>query len=100
MTVSVLGEKYPSIKQIIKQIKPFAGKILTFDATDIVKKETGRIVMTNVYILGYAISKKLIPLKEKHVLEGIEEIVPKKYVEANKKILELGMKHKIKRKRI
>jgi len=100
MTVSVLGEKYPSIKQIIKQIKPFAGKILTFDATDIVKKETGRIVMTNVYILGYAISKKLIPLKKKHVLEGIEEIVPKKYVEANKKIFELGMKHKIKRKRI
>jgi hypothetical protein len=38
-------------------------------------------------------AKKLIPLKEKFILQAMEEVSPK-YFEINKKIFNLGMKHK------
>jgi len=94
ITVSVLGERYPSMENIVSHIKPFADKIIIISASEVVKKETGSILASNIFILGYAISKGLLPLKEKIVLETIEEFVPKKYIELNKKVFELGMKHK------
>jgi len=94
ITVSVLGEGYPRIENIVNHIKPFADRIIIINASEIVIKETGNDITSNVFMLGYAIGNKLIPLKEKIVLETIKEIVPKKYLEVNKKIFELGMKHK------
>jgi indolepyruvate ferredoxin oxidoreductase beta subunit len=94
ITVSVLGEKYPSMENIVNHIKPFAGEILIINASDIVKKETGNVITSNIFILGYTIGKELIPLKEKFVLEAISEIVPPRYLELNKKVFEMGMKHK------
>jgi len=94
ITVSVLGEKYPAMENIINHIKPFAGEIIILNASDIVIKETGSDITSNIFILGYAAGNELIPLKEKFILKAIEEIVPQKYVELNKKIFELGIKHK------
>ncbi|NIM46879.1 MAG: indolepyruvate ferredoxin oxidoreductase subunit beta [Candidatus Aenigmarchaeota archaeon] len=94
ITVSVLGEKYPRMENIVSHIKPFADRIIIISASEIVKKETGSIITSNIFILGYAVSKGLLPLKEKFVLEAIEENVPKKYIELNKKVFEMGMKHK------
>lgn len=93
LSVSVLGEKYPSIKEIEKNLKGFSEKIIILNASEIVKKETGSDIAANIYLLGYAVSKELIPLKEKYILQAMEEVAPK-YFEANKKIFELGVKHK------
>ena len=57
------------------------------------KKETGSVIAANIFLLGYAISKKLIPLEEKFVLKAMEETAPK-YFETNKKIFELGIRQK------
>lgn len=92
ISVSVLGERYPSTKSIIKKLKPFSRKVIVLNASEIVKRETGDIMSTNVYILGYASSKKLIPLKEKFILYGIKKVVPKKYFEVNKRIFGLASK--------
>jgi indolepyruvate ferredoxin oxidoreductase beta subunit len=94
LTVSVLGQNYPSFKEINKLLKPFSKKVIILNASDVVKKETGDIVATNIYLLGYASSKKLIPIKKKFLLEGIKEIVPEKYFELNKKIFGLGFGRK------
>jgi indolepyruvate ferredoxin oxidoreductase beta subunit len=93
LSVSVLGEAYPSIKEIEKNLKDFSERIIVLNASEIVKKETGSDIAANIYLLGYAISKELIPLKEKFILQVMEEIAPK-YFETNRKIFELGMKHK------
>jgi indolepyruvate ferredoxin oxidoreductase beta subunit len=92
ITVSAFGEKYPSMNEIVNHIKPFAGKIIILNASEIVEKETGSILTSNIFILGYAVSKGLLPLKENLVLKTIEETVPGKYFELNKKVFELGMK--------
>lgn len=93
VTVSVLGEKYPSMENIINHIKPFAGEIMIISASEIVKKETGKVITSNIFMLGYAVGKGLLPLKEKFVLEAIAEIVPPRYLEVNKKVFEMGKKH-------
>jgi len=92
LSVSVLGEHYPPIKEIEKNLKDFSEKVIVLNASEIVKKETGSEIAANIYLLGYAIAKKLIPLKEKFILEAIQEIAPK-YFEINKKVFKLGMKH-------
>jgi indolepyruvate ferredoxin oxidoreductase beta subunit len=92
LSVSVLGEKYPSTKEIENNLKDFSEKVIVLNASEIVKKETGSEIAANIYLLGYAIAKRLIPLKEKFVLKAMEEVAPK-YFETNKKIFELGMKH-------
>lgn len=89
---SILSQKeaYPSIKEIEKNLKKFSSKAVALNASDIVKKETERVVSTNVYLLGYAVGKKFIPLKKNSIIDGIKEVIPEKYFEMNKKIFELG----------
>lgn len=94
LKVSFLDEKYPSMKTIIKHIKPFAGKVITVDASNIVEKKTGSVITSNVFILGYAIGKKLLPIKKKYALEALKEVVPPRYLDENIKVFEIGMKHK------
>lgn len=94
ITVSVFGEKYPKMEDIVNHIKPFSDKIIVLNASNVVEKETGSILTSNIFILGYIISNGLIPLKEKFILEAIQENVPQKYFELNKKVFELGKKYK------
>lgn len=94
ITVSAFGEKYPSMSDIANHIKPFAEKILILNASEIVEKETGSVLTSNIFILGYAVSRGLLPINEKFVLEAIAENVPLKYFELNKKAFEMGMKYK------
>lgn len=81
------------MKEIEKNLKDFSEKVIVLNASEIVKKETGSEISANIYLLGYAIAKDIIPLKEEFILQAMEEVAPK-YFEANKKIFELGMKHK------
>lgn len=93
LSVSVLGEKYQSLKEIVKKLKLFSKKVITLNAAETVKKEIGNVVSTNIFMLGHISSKKLIPIKKKFLLEGIKKIVPEKYSEMNKKVFELGAKN-------
>ena len=47
-------------------------------------------VVCTLYLLGYAVSKKLIPLEKESVLQAIKNIIPEKYLELNIKAFELG----------
>jgi len=95
ITVSAFGEKYPNKDEIINYIKPFSGNIVILNASDIVKKELGSVLTSNIFILGYAVSKGFLPLKEKFVVEAMQEVVPQKYFDINKKTFDLGMKYKV-----
>lgn len=93
LSVSVLGEKYPSTREITNSLEDFSERIVILNASEIVKKETGSEIAANIYLLGYAIARNLIPLKEKSILQVMSEVAPK-YFDTNKRIFELGMKHK------
>ncbi len=81
--------KIITIDKIAKDLRKFSKKSIILNASEIVKKETGAIVMTAVYMLGYSIHKNLIPLKEKFVLAAIKKVVKEKYLEQNFKAFNL-----------
>ncbi len=86
----ILNAKIPSSKSISKELKRFSKKSLFIPASKITKEKLGKEVLAGVYLLGYAVFKKLIPLKPSSILKAIEKIVPKKYFEINKKAFKLA----------
>lgn len=92
LSVEVSGERYPSLKAIVKSLKKFSNRVYLIDASEKVRKETGSIVTTNVYMLGFASAKGLIPIKEKFLLDGIKDVVPERYFDINRKMFELAKK--------
>jgi len=91
---SILTQKeaYPSVKEIESKLKDFSSKSIALNASGVAKKEAESVVYTNVYLLGYCVGKKLIPLQKSSIIEAMKKIIPEKYFEMNRKIFELGMK--------
>ncbi len=59
-------------------------------ASEMCKKELGNDVVAGIYLLAYAVSKKLIPFKKQSVLSALEKVIPSKYLEINKKAFNLA----------
>lgn len=79
-----------SESQIKKNIKRVAKKIFFIPASDICKKKLGADVVAGVFLLGYAVSKGVLPLKESDIKKAMRQIMPKKYWDINFKALELA----------
>ena len=95
LSVPVTKEVYPSVIEINETLKDFSSKVISLNASEIVRKEGGNIVLTNIFMLGYVVGNDLIPLKKDFVTEAIKETVPKKYLDSNMQIFELGYSLKI-----
>ncbi len=89
-SVTVSGEKYPEIEEIKELLKGFSKETIDINATKIAEKEAGTTVVSNIYMLGIASARGLIPLKEDIILESIKSSVPEKHFEMNKKIFEMA----------
>ena len=94
-TIFIVNDNYVSFlenipkKEIEKKLKSSAGKNLRLiPASEICEKELGKEVVSSVYLLGYCVFKKLIPLKPESVLKAIEETIPERYLELNIKAFE------------
>jgi indolepyruvate ferredoxin oxidoreductase beta subunit len=86
--MAISNEKYPSIKQIVNSLKQFGKEVLVLDASKRSLELTSSDVSSNIYLLGYASKKKLIPLKREFILEGMKEVFPEKLFDLNKKVFE------------
>jgi len=89
-TKPIPGKKPNSKKNILKEIDGFAGKIISVPASEICQKELNKEVLAGVYLIGLAVSRKLIPLKRQSVLRAIKKIIPAKYLELNNKAFNLA----------
>lgn len=57
------------------------------------KKEFEKPALNGIFMVGYYCSKKIIPLKPNSVLKAIKKIVPKKYLQENKKVFKSACKN-------
>jgi indolepyruvate ferredoxin oxidoreductase beta subunit len=80
----------PQTKDILKETKRFSKNSISIPASKITKEKLEKEVLSGVYLLGYATSKKLLPLETKFILESIKKTVPKKYFLLNKKAFDLA----------
>jgi len=80
-----------SHKEIEEKIKLSVKKNLyLISASEICKEKLQKEVVSSIYLLGYAVYKKLIPLEEESVLKAIEKVIPEKYLELNIKAFKLA----------
>lgn len=76
--------------EIKKQLAELKNEMHIVQASDICKEKLQNEVVSSIYLLGYAVGKKLIPLKAESVLAAIENVIPEKYLDLNKKAFELA----------
>ncbi|MEM7821494.1 MAG: indolepyruvate oxidoreductase subunit beta [Candidatus Aenigmatarchaeota archaeon] len=84
------SNEYPKLERIKEDLKRFSEEVIVLNACEIVKRETGTSTPTNIYLLGFACSKGLIPIEKNYIFEAMKIIIPEKFFEMNKKIFELG----------
>lgn len=92
LAVYLEKQVYPSLDKIICMLKKVSpkGKIIAVEASDIARKNFGSVVAANIVLLGKVLAQGLLPLKKESVLKGMEQVLPDKILDANKKIFELG----------
>ncbi len=88
--IPIPGQTSLSEEEILKAIKKFTKKITIINATEICKKEFGNEILAGIYLIGYGVYKKMIPLKPKSVLNAIKKLIPEKYLESNLKAFKLA----------
>jgi len=77
-------------EEITKQLKELKNEMHIVAASDICKETLQNEVVSTIYLLGYAVNKKLIPIKAESVFRAIEKLVPEKYRELNIKAFNLA----------
>jgi len=76
---------------VIKKINSLLrNKVYLIPASQVCKEKLGTEMVAGAYLLGFAIAKKIIPLKVGSLLYAIGKVIPKKHIEINKKSFELA----------
>ncbi len=91
--IPILGQKSLTEKQILNELIKFTKSVISIPAAALCEKELGKSVVAGVYLLSYAVHKKIIPLRQNSILKAIQKIVPKKHYELNKKTFELAKRY-------
>jgi len=76
------------LNEVLVEVKKFAKKVEVVNASEIVKKLTGESAMTNIFMLGYAINKKILPIKKETAWNCVAEKIRPQFWEMNKKVFE------------
>ncbi len=79
-------------KELIEKLSNFAFLI---PASEICHHELEKEVLSTIYLLGFAVFKKLIPLKQESVKEALKQVIPKKYLDLNLKAFDLAKENNI-----
>jgi len=82
-------------KIFVRELKKKA-KIFIVDAAKITGKLIGETTMSNIFMLGYALKKKFLPLKKELVWKAITQKLRPEFLEKNKKVFEAAFKNKTK----
>jgi len=86
-----IPQKEPlSEKEILKQLKTITKNIHIIPADKICQEKLGNSVVSGVYLLSLAVSKKIIPLDSNSIKSAIKKIIPAKYLELNLKTFDLA----------
>ncbi len=90
VSVLVEGKVYPSLDEIKQKLSEFSSKVYLVDASSECVKKFGTILPANIYLFGFCIGAKILPLKKENALRAIESCIKPALVELNKKVFENG----------
>jgi len=90
LSVSTDKKPYPTINKIKAELNKLTKHVDFFPATTYIKKQVGSTVPLNIYMLGLASAKNIIPLSESSLIESIRKTVKPKFFNLNKKVFQLA----------
>jgi len=85
---SPISDKRIDVNDLVKRMGRFAKKVETVNASRIVERLTGDTAMSNVFMLGYAIGKGVLPIRKEAAWESVAEKIRPQFLEMNKKVFE------------
>jgi indolepyruvate ferredoxin oxidoreductase beta subunit len=88
----LFSKKKIKLEDNLKEIKKFVDTLEVVDADEIVGKIGAETMMVNIFMLGYAIAKKFLPIKKEVAWKVIEERFNKRFLDLNRKVFEEGFK--------
>ncbi len=77
-------------EEIIKQLKDSKKDFEMVPASENCKDKLQNEIVCTMYLLGYAVGKKLMPIKKESVLRAMKNIIPEKYLDLNINAFILG----------
>ena len=83
----------PAKEEILQKLKESKKDYILVPASAECIDKLQKEVVCTLWMLGYAVGKKIMPLKKESVVKAIEKLVPEKYLELNKKAFELGFNY-------
>jgi len=87
ITVTTGLARYPPLDEILTPLQRICRTVKTLDATKLAAKAGSRQAM-NVVMLGAL--ARYVPLREEVLIESINEMVPAKFLEVNRRAFEFG----------
>jgi len=75
---------------IFAQVKKISGDITVIPAEKICQEKLGNSVVSGTYLVSFAASKNLIPLKPASIRDAIKKMIPENYLELNLKAFKLA----------
>ncbi len=88
-SVSVGGQRYPELQEIVELVGTVTKKVITVNASDIAE-DVGNILATNVVVVGMLAALKDVPLSLDVLEEAVKEVLPDKIVDMNIEALRRG----------
>ncbi len=81
----------PSQEEILVKLKKIGkNNFKLVEASKTCKEKLEKEILAGIYFLGYAIYNGFIPIKPESVLMALEETVPERFLEINRKAFELA----------
>ncbi|MEM0492736.1 MAG: indolepyruvate ferredoxin oxidoreductase subunit beta [Candidatus Thermoplasmatota archaeon] len=96
-TVSIGGEKYPSVDEIREELEKHVG-LYMIDALKLAR-EAGAVITKNIVMLGALSAVDILPFTYELFQDTILESIPEKYRSINKNAFNLGRKEVLKQMR-
>lgn len=81
-----------NVKALMKEMRKRAKIVKAIDASKITEELIGETAMSNIFILGYAIKHKFLPLKKEIVWKAIIKRLRPEFLEKNKKVFNEAFK--------
>ena len=88
VSASLEGSSY-KVDEILQYLKTRRNKVVFIDGQKLCKI-AGSAKVLNVVMLGVAIKEELLPFSKEDVLHTITENLPQKFIELNRRALEVG----------
>ncbi len=91
-TVSFKGDRYPDVETLLERLRATTSRVVALDAATLAQ-EAGSAQAVNVVLLGVLAGCIELPLDVGVLLETIEESVPPRALDINRKAFRMGLEH-------